>query len=268
MPGVPMVLRAFAFRGEQVRKLARVGGMKLRLRKGIRMGSLVKKVVFSGVVAIVISAIAACAPKPSTPPPPPPPPAAYIPPRPQPPLGAAAGLAVPPLGPNGVRVTLNSGITPAQTLWNLRSAYNVAALNCLKPEHGDILVGYKKFLASHKQALATANKTVDSEYKKRFGANWIRPREAYMTQVYNYYAYPATVAKFCDAALVMARESMAVKSADLPGFAQRNLSSLDTVFHQFFQTYEKYLADAAAWDAKYAPTQAAAPAAPSAATPK
>ncbi len=270
MPGVPMVLRAFAFQDERFKKLASAGGLKLGLRKGIRMGSLVKKVVFSGVVAIAISAIAACAPKPSAPPSPPPsrPSATYIPPRPQPPLGAAVGLAVPPLGPNGVRVTLNSGITPAQTLWNLRSAYNVAALNCLDPKHGDILVGYRKFLTTHKQALATANKTVDSEYKKRFGANWIRPREAYMTQVYNYYAYPATVAKFCDAAVVMARESMAVKSADLPSFAQRNLASLDTVFHQFFLAYEKYLADAAAWDAKYAPTQAAAPAAPSAAAPR
>lgn len=247
------------------------------------MGLFVKKVVFTSVVAIVISAVAACAPKPSPPPPPPPPaPVAYIPPRPLPPLGAAAGLAVPPMGPNGVRVTLNSGITPAQTLWNLRSAYNVAALNCLKPEHGDILVGYKKFLTGHKQALATANKTVDSEYKKRFGANWIRPREAYMTQVYNYYAYPATVAKFCDAALVMARESMAVKSADLPSFAQRNLAFLDTVFHQFFLAYEQYKADAAAWDAKYGPAKVSAPAitpqtgamlysagtAPAAATPK
>lgn len=229
----------------------------------------VKKLVYSGVVAVAIAALAACAPK-APPPPPPPPPArvAVIPPRPLPPLGAAPGLAVPRLGPDGTRMTVNRGITPAQTLWNLRSAYNVAALNCLKPEHADILVGYKKFLATHKNALATANKTVDSEYKKRFGTNWIRPREAYMTQVYNYYAYPATVTKFCDAALGMARESMAVKAADLPTFAQRNLASLDTVFHQFYLTYERYQAEAAAWDAKYAPTQAAAPFATSASTPK
>jgi hypothetical protein len=176
-----------------------------------------------------------------------------------PPLGAAPGLVVPPLGIDGVRVTINTGITPAQTVWNLRSAYNVAALNCLAPEHADILVGYKQFLTAHKKALATANKTVDSEYKKRFGSEWIRPREAYMTQVYNYYAYPATVTKFCDAALIMARESMALKSADLPSFAQRNLAFLDTVFQQFFLAYEQYLADAAAWDAKYAPTAVAAP---------
>ena len=221
----------------------------------------VKKVLLAGFVAAAISAVAACAPKPPPPPPPPPPPApvVYIPPRPLPPLGAAAGLAVPPLGPNGVRMSVNAGITPAQTLWNLRSAYNVAALNCLNPEHADILVGYKKFLTANKKALAAANKAVDGEYRKRFGTDWIRPREAYMTQVYNYFAYPATVSKFCDAALVMARESMLVKPADLPSFAERNLAFLDGVFKQFFLTYEQYLADAAAWDAKYAPTSVAAP---------
>lgn len=225
------------------------------------MGLRVKKVVLAGVVAGAIGAVAACAPKPPPPPPPPPPaPVVYIPPRPLPPLGAAPGLAVPALGVNGVRMTVNTGITPAQTLWNLRSAYNVAALNCLNPEHADILVGYKKFLTGNKKALAAANKAVDDEYRKRFGTDWIRPREAYMTQVYNYFAYPATVAKFCDAALVMARESMLVKPADLPSFAQRNLAFLDGVFNQFFLTYEQYLADAAAWDAKYAPTSAAAPA--------
>lgn len=219
-----------------------------------------KKALFTGVVALAIGAVAACAPKPPPPPPPPPPaPVVYIPPRPLPPLGAAAGLTVPPLGPDGARVTINSGITAAQTLWNLRAAYNVAALNCLNPGHADILAGYKKFLTAHKKALATANKAVDSEYKQRFGTNWIRPRESYMTQVYNYYAYPATVTKFCDAALVMARESMAVKSADLPMFAQRNLAFLDTVFHQFFLAYEQYLADAKAWDDKYAPKAALAP---------
>ena len=224
------------------------------------MGWRVRKFVFKGVVALTMAMVAACAPKPPPPPPPPPPaPVVYIPPRPLPPLGAAPGLVVPPLGIDGVRVTINTGITPAQTVWNLRSAYNVAALNCLAPEHADILVGYKQFLTAHKKALATANKTVDSEYKKRFGTAWIRPREAYMTQVYNYYAYPATVTKFCDAALIMARESMALKSADLPSFAQRNLAFLDTVFQQFFLAYEQYLADAAAWDAKYAPTAVAAP---------
>ena len=226
------------------------------------MSSRKRNTVIGGLVVAGVVALAACAPKPAPPPPPPPPPppVVYIPPRPLPPLGAAAGLAVPVIGPAGVRMTINAGITPAQTVWNLRSAYNVAALNCLKPEHVEILAGYKKFLTAQKKGLATANRTIDTEFRARHGAAWIRPREAYMTQVYNYYAYPATVSKFCDAALVVARESGALKPADLTAFSQRNLAFIDTVFEQFFVTYEQYRADAAAWDAKYAPTAPVSPA--------
>jgi hypothetical protein len=41
----------------------------------------------------------------------------------------------------------------------------------------------------------------------KYGAkDYIRTRETYMTQVYNYFAYPPTLTHFCDAALVMSRE--------------------------------------------------------------
>lgn len=202
--------------------------------------------------------VAACGPKSAPPPPPPPPPApapvVYIPPRPLPPLGASAGLFVPPLGPDGVRQTINAKLTPAQTIWNVRSAYNVAALNCLKAEHAEILTNYKLYLKAHAKGLKAANTAVDADFRKRYGSAFVRPREAYMTQVYNYYAYPATLEAFCDAATVMARDSATVKPAELAVFSQRSMTTLETVFETFFRTFEQYRADVAAWDAKYAPT--------------
>lgn len=226
------------------------------------MNGVVARKILIGGALVALGTLAACGPKsaPPPPPPPPPPPVVYIPPRPTPPLGASAGLAVPPLGPTGVRQTVNAGISPAQTLWNLRSAYNVAALNCLKTEHGEILAGYKKFLSAHKTALTKANRSVDAEFKKKHGAAFIRPREAYMTQVYNFYAFPPTLARFCDASLLVARESLAVKPADLNAFSVKSLAALETVFDAFYLSYEQYRADAAAWDAKYAPKPVAAPA--------
>jgi hypothetical protein len=207
-----------------------------------------------GVVVLVTLAVA-CAPKAPPPPPPPPPPApapvVYVPPRPKPPLGASPLLEVPRLAANGVRQTVNAGISPAQTVWNLRSAYNVAALNCLKPEHADILVGYKAFLKTHARALTTANRNVDADFRTKFGSAFVRPREAYMTQVYNHYAFPPTVNQFCDAALAMARESKTVKSAELTSFAQRSVSALDLVFENFYRSYEAYKVELAAWDARY-----------------
>ena len=226
-----------------------------------------QRILLGGAVAI-LSVLVACAPKAPPPPPPPPPPkpVVYIPPRPRPPIGAPAGVAVPPVGANGVRQTVNANLSPTQATWNFRSAYNVAALNCLKPEHADILVGYRVFLKTHVRGLKTANRGVDGDYRQRFGAAFIRPREAYMTQVYNYFAYPPTLAAFCDATLAASRESVTVKRADLAAFSARSLTQLELVFDQFYRSYEQYKTDAALWDAKYAPAPVA-PAAPVGATP-
>ncbi|MDP3905759.1 hypothetical protein [Novosphingobium sp.] len=235
------------------------------------MSATFRRKVIIGAATLAAGLVAACGPKSVPPPPPPPPPAptpvVYIPPRPLPPLGAAAGLFVPPVGPDGTRQTINTRLTPAQTIWNVRSAYNVAALNCLKAEHADVLINYKVFLKAQAKGLKAANTAVDADFRKRYGAAFIRPREAYMTQVYNYYAYPATLESFCDAATVIARESKMVKPAELADFSQRSMATLETVFETFYRTFEQYRADVAAWDAKYAPVAPVAPAAPLAPAP-
>lgn len=204
--------------------------------------------------------LAACAPKPAPPPPPPPPPpkVVVIPPRPQAPNGASENLAFPPADANGLRYSLNRNISPAQMVWNLRSAYNVAALNCAAPQHAGILPLYKAFLTSHTKALAAANRAVDAEFKARHGQKFIAPREAYMTSVYNHFALPPTLTDFCDAVSAVARDGAAVKSADLEAFAVRSLPSIEVVFDDFYRRYEAYRNDLAIWQAQYGPLVATA----------
>ena len=224
------------------------------------MSSHVHKFVVAVSMLLLSSGLEAKHKKPPPPPPPPPPPIiVYIPPRPTPPLGASPLFKVPPMGLDGARQTINTQIAPLQAVWNLRSAYNVAALDCLRPEHAEILVGYKRFLKIYKVGLLKANRAVDADYRKRFGTAFIRPREAYMTQVYNYYAFPPTLPNFCDAALTMARESMTLKPLDLTAFAQRFVPQFDLVYENFYRSYDQYKADAAAWDAKYAPVLVVVP---------
>ena len=224
------------------------------------MGSHVRKFVVAASMLLLSSGVAAKPKKLPPPPPPPPPPIiVYIPPRPTPPLGASPLFKVPPMNLDGTRQSINTKIAPLQTVWNLRSAYNVAALNCLRPEHADILVGYKRLLKIYKVGLLKANRGVDADYRTRFGAKFIRPRETYMTQVYNYYAFPPTLPSFCDAALAMARESMTLKPLDLTAFAQRYVPLFDLVFENFYRSYDQYKVDAAAWDAKYAPVAVVLP---------
>jgi hypothetical protein len=182
-----------------------------------------------------------------------------VPPQPMPPRGASPLLQVPPMSAIGVRQTVNTGLSSAQTTWNLRAAYNVAALNCMQPQHSQIVVNYRAFLKTHVKALAAANKAVDAEFKTKFGPRFIPPREAYMTQVYNYFALPPTLPAFCDAALAMSMDAQTVKSADLDAFAARRLPLLEQGFLRFFTSYDQYRVDLAAWQAKYMSPSATVP---------
>lgn len=209
--------------------------------------------ILGGATAAALAALAACAPKAPPPPPPPPPVVIKIPPRPAPPSGVSASFLVPAVGPDGVRMTVNAHLTPVQRTWNFRSAYNVAALNCQKPQHAGIVAGYRAFITKHTKVLTTANRGVDADFKARFGPRFIAPREAYMTQVYNYFAFPPTLDAFCDAAMVMNAQSAVVASKDVEAFAAAELPKIEAVFEGFFRTYDQYLVAAAAWDSQYGP---------------
>ncbi len=210
---------------------------------------------------VAVAALSACGPK--DPPRPAPPPVVIVPPQPYPPLGAPSNIATPPVDALGQRQTINTGLSKAQATWNFRSAYNVAALNCTRPEHAAILENYRAYLKANVKALTAANKTVDKEFKDRFGTGFVKPREAYMTQVYNYFALPPTLPLFCDTALTVSNEIALTKPTDLDGASAASLAKLDQVFKDFFTGYDQYRADLSAWQSKYYPggtTVSAAPA--------
>lgn len=208
----------------------------------------------------LVMGLSGCGPQKVAVAPPPPPAAIVIPPRPMPPMGAQANMMIPVLAANGARVTVNSGISQAQALWNLRSAYNVAALNCMGPDHGPILAGYKVFLVRHAKALAATNKAVDKEFAKRYGAgrSGIKARETYQTQVYNFFALPPVVPSLCNAMIALSAELEAQPANQLDSIAVADLAKAEAPYMEFFNSYEQYRADLAAWEARYGAGQAGA----------
>ena len=213
----------------------------------------------AGAVVSGIALLSACAPK-QVAPPPPPPPRVVIPPMPYPPMGASPNLTVPPRDAMGVRRTVNVGLTDAQKTWNLRSAYNVAALNCSRTEFPTMIDNYRGFLRTHARALTAANRAVDAEWRAKYGARFVAPREKYMTEVYNSFALPMTVNDFCRAVEAVSRDVQPTTPAQLTAFAQRSLPNIQIVFDDFNRRFEQWKIEAASWDARYAPRPVIVPA--------
>jgi hypothetical protein len=209
-------------------------------------------------IVIAIGTLAACTPKPVPIPPPPvviapPPPPA----RPLPPAGAAATMSIPAVGFDGVRMTPNRGLSRDESIWHLRSAINVAALNCQGPVWNTIADNYNKLIVVHKSRLKAASKTVDGEYKVRFpGQNGLRVRDTKMTDLYNYFSLPTIKQEYCDAALAKSTEVLAIPSSALPEYSIGALGDIDGIFIRFFNAYAAYEMALADWNQKYAPPPA------------
>lgn len=206
-------------------------------------------------VALGSALLAACAtPAPPPPPPPPPPPVVEaVPYRPLPPGGAHYVMDIPPRGPDGKRLTVNTGISDDQLVWHLRSAWNVAALNCLAPEYEPILEGYRGFLTKNARSLKATNDRIEAEYAKKNKTKRAAyvARDGTVTQVYNFFALPAARAGFCRAALDMSNRALAAPPTDPLAFARANFDGLLVPFETFFDEYEDYQRASAEWDAKW-----------------
>jgi hypothetical protein len=162
-------------------------------------------------------------------------------------------MDIPPVGPDGIRQTINTGLDEDETLWHFRSGWNVAALNCLDAEHQPILDGYGAFLRKFQRKLSSTNTAIDADFRREHGSRnaAIRAREAFMTQVYNYFALPPARGDFCNVMLGIANEYAAAPPEDANLFAASSLSRIDAVFERFFRAYDQYRIDSAAWDARY-----------------
>lgn len=171
--------------------------------------------------------------------PPLPPPAAVQVAAPRPPDGAAARLTTPARLSDGSYATPNRAVSPAGTVWHLRAAYNVAALNCPDPT---LAATYNRLLTTQRAALATAHRTLAAEH----GPTTF---DAAMTRLYNYFAQPPVLARFCAVAGPSLVQASALPAGAIDAFAADALAAIDAPFTDFYSRYDSYRAELAAWQA-------------------
>ena len=171
-------------------------------------------------------------------------------------MGATTSMTIPMVAASGVRQTVNAGLTPAQTTWNLRSALNVAALNCQDLKYTGLVDNYGAFLKRNAKELSATNRALQSEFRQRYGSTYRDVQDSYMTQVYNYFALPPAQDAFCDVAFAISNEALTVEPSQLDLFASTALPRIENAFEDFFRAYEQYRVNLAAWDSEYGPPAA------------
>jgi cell division septation protein DedD len=167
--------------------------------------------------------------------------------RPLPPMGAAPGMTLPAVGPDGKRITPNRDLGPREALWHVRMALNVAALSCRNPDTQAALANYNRMLSTHNALLAATNDAIDADYRRRFGAQAVATRDSHNTRTYNFFALPPVQPAFCRAAVGVGAEAVAMDASQLVAFAPTALARLERPFFAFFDAYAGYQADTARW---------------------
>ena len=199
----------------------------------------------------------------TTPPPPPSPPVVarvappplVAPPRPQMPAGTANTFMTPARDSYGRYITVNSSLTPEETLWHLRMGLNVAALSCYN-DADSVNAGYSQFLVLHKKRLAEANKAMDVLWAERAGTSGGKTaRDNHSVEVYNFFALPMVTPSFCSTASRVLAAANATPSSELANYASVGLSEVEGVFTTFFSNYDSYKVADSAWYRVYGPVQ-------------
>ena len=176
-------------------------------------------------------------------------PAPAIPPRPVAPDNLPT--IVPARTADGGYATLNHAITPAEAMWHVRAALNVAALGCRGPEEAGLIAGYNAVLARQKAPLAKAYAVVRDGDRKQYGAKWESGHDAEMTRLYNFFAQPFAKAAFCAAAPGVMTRAIAVDPLGFESFAVTAMAELEAPFLDGYRRYDAYHQELAAWDAAY-----------------
>lgn len=176
-----------------------------------------------------------------------------IPYRPLPPGGASYVMEIPRIGPDGVRRTVNTDITDDEMVWHFRSGWNVAALNCSRDRHQQVVDAYSSYITDHSRALREVNKRLEQGYLKeaKTRRDGIKTREQQMTMVYNFFALPPARVNFCRAALDISNRASIAPIDDPIAFARDNFPVLIAPFQDFFTKYEEYERNSAEWDRKW-----------------
>ena len=151
----------------------------------------------------------------------------------RPPTGAE-GTGMSPVTParamGGAYSVPRRNYSPAEAIWHVRAALNVAALGCRDANEARTVAAYNGLLSSRRAALAAADARTKALYRARFGGRWQYMHDTAMTKLYNFFAQPPAHDGFCRVARQILDEAQTVPDAAFAMFANDALMRLEAPF--------------------------------------
>jgi hypothetical protein len=109
--------------------------------------------------------------------------------------------------------------TAAHAVWSLRSALNVAALQCQFSPFLATVRNYNDLLKQHDSEFANAYKALETHFRRHDGAAGRRTFDSFTTRMYNSFSALDAQISFCGEAGRIGREALAVPHGDVRNFA-------------------------------------------------
>lgn len=127
------------------------------------------------------------------------------------------------------------GLTPketsAETVWKMRAALNVAALQCQYDPALKAVDTYNQFSRQHKDSLNSIRSALEGSFRRRFGKGWAGQFDRYNTRLYNSYSATHEQIAFCTKMSdVGARSLAATDNAQLAEVATQAIPEVDALF--------------------------------------
>jgi hypothetical protein len=118
----------------------------------------------------------------------------------------------------------------AESVWKLRAALNVAALQCQFDPNLKTVANYNEINKLHKAEIDDSRSRMESRYRRLYGRGGLGAFDRYNTKLWNGFSSVNHQVPFCNKASEVGNEAVATPTGGLTVLANNKLAEIEGVF--------------------------------------
>jgi hypothetical protein len=118
----------------------------------------------------------------------------------------------------------------AESLWRLRAALNVAALQCQYDAALNTVANFNQLIKLHRSELEGARATMESRFRRIYGRGGVSAFDKYNTKTWNGFSTVTAQRPFCGKSSEVGTEALVTPVGSLTVLANNRLSEIEAVF--------------------------------------